>query len=386
MKELIYVALGCIFVFLIFFLFRKTRLKADVYLVATNVILFVFLLSYLSSTEQLQVWNYLLVNLMPFWLFPTFLSYGLSLIDSETPPFRRYPWIFFFAIVFTIYFLVDVLLVGKYSTAELEHLYLEPNVFQHIFFKSNKIFAIVVMLWFLKQLRGYYKKVSNNYSYIEGLQLGWLRNFMIVIIANYSFSLIAFILYNFKILGSIELVYLLVNLGILLAVFYLTYYGIQQYNVAQFENAMSGKGIRNTAAGKNQGRVDESSKYVTSPLSEAQIESYYTQLVELFDKEKIYREPKLKVDQVAIRLNIRTHYLSQVINTRYESSFYDFVNRYRVGELKDKLQDPKNDNLTILALAYDAGFNSKASLNRIFKEYTGITPSQFKSKLHRKSS
>ena len=56
---------------------------------------------------------------------------------------------------------------------------------------------------------------------------------------------------------------------------------------------------------------------------------------------------------------------------------FDFVNGYRVDEVKSRLKDPKNSQYTILSIAYDSGFNSKSSFNIIFKKFTGLTPSQF---------
>jgi AraC-like DNA-binding protein len=58
-------------------------------------------------------------------------------------------------------------------------------------------------------------------------------------------------------------------------------------------------------------------------------------------------------------------------------NFYDFVNRYRLEEFKKLASDPKNRQFTMLALAFDCGFNSKSSFNRYFKKATGQTPSQY---------
>ena len=67
------------------------------------------------------------------------------------------------------------------------------------------------------------------------------------------------------------------------------------------------------------------------------------------------------------------------MNLELKKNFYTFVNELRIEEVKEKLRDPKNDNLKILSLAYDSGFNSKATFNRIFKQYVGLTPLEFKS-------
>ena len=78
-------------------------------------------------------------------------------------------------------------------------------------------------------------------------------------------------------------------------------------------------------------------------------------------------------------LDISSHNLSEVINTRFRQNFFDFVNSYRIKQVKRELSDSKNSPFTVLALAFDAGFNSKSSFNTIFKKHTGRTPSEFRS-------
>ena len=58
--------------------------------------------------------------------------------------------------------------------------------------------------------------------------------------------------------------------------------------------------------------------------------------------------------------------------------FFDFINEYRLDEVKQALTDPAKQHLKILAIAFDAGFNSKTSFNTIFKKHTGMTPSEYR--------
>ena len=58
-------------------------------------------------------------------------------------------------------------------------------------------------------------------------------------------------------------------------------------------------------------------------------------------------------------------------------NFYHFVNYYRVEKVKESIAENKNQNLTLLAIAYDSGFNSKTTFNTIFKKFTGQTPTQY---------
>lgn len=77
-------------------------------------------------------------------------------------------------------------------------------------------------------------------------------------------------------------------------------------------------------------------------------------------------------------MNISTHHLSQAINQNLNTNFYKFVNAYRVEEVKKKLKNPEFEKYSILGIAFESGFNSKSTFNKIFKEETGMTPSEFK--------
>jgi AraC-like DNA-binding protein len=94
----------------------------------------------------------------------------------------------------------------------------------------------------------------------------------------------------------------------------------------------------------------------------------------------LYRNPKLSLSDLSRSVDISERVISDVINQQLGKNFFQFINEYRVEEIKKRLKDPSNDHLKILSLAFDAGFNSKASFNRVFKSYTGQTPKDYKSK------
>lgn len=101
------------------------------------------------------------------------------------------------------------------------------------------------------------------------------------------------------------------------------------------------------------------------------------ELKELMDTSKPFLNPKLTIHDLAQEINIPSHQLSRVINTEFHCNFFEFINSYRIEEFKRNVLSPGIEKFTILALAFDCGFNSKSAFNRIFKEYTGITPGEF---------
>ena len=114
-------------------------------------------------------------------------------------------------------------------------------------------------------------------------------------------------------------------------------------------------------------------------LNPEAVEEILQRLTYLFQIEKIHRNDRLTLDSLSERLSLQPYQLSGIINGRVGKSFSDFVAAYRVEDVKKRLSDP-GETANILNIAFDAGFGTKASFNRIFKEQTGQTPSEFKRK------
>ena len=95
-------------------------------------------------------------------------------------------------------------------------------------------------------------------------------------------------------------------------------------------------------------------------------------------QDKLYLDPELTLQKLAASVGEKPHILTSFLNGKMGISFNDFVNKHRVQESIRRIQDPANDHLNITAIGLDAGFNSKSSFNRIFKQITGRTPGTFR--------
>ena len=95
-------------------------------------------------------------------------------------------------------------------------------------------------------------------------------------------------------------------------------------------------------------------------------------------QDKLYLEPELSLSDLAVKLKTNTSVLSAAINSNFGKNFNDFVNEYRVEEFKKQIKLPENQHYTLLAVAFDCGFNSKATFNRAFKKFTGQAPKAMK--------
>ena len=96
------------------------------------------------------------------------------------------------------------------------------------------------------------------------------------------------------------------------------------------------------------------------------------------DSQRPYLDPDLSLPSLAERLGLARNTLSYVINQRLGRNFYDFVNEYRVKEVKRLMEDPARRDHKLLAIAFDAGFNSKPAFNAVFRKMTGLTPSDYR--------
>ena len=92
---------------------------------------------------------------------------------------------------------------------------------------------------------------------------------------------------------------------------------------------------------------------------------------------KPYLNPDLNLSDLAELLEMNRAQLSQVINAGFNKNFNDFINEFRVNVFIEKLKIGEHKQLSLLGIAYDCGFNSKATFNRVFKKITKTSPSQY---------
>jgi AraC-like DNA-binding protein len=118
-------------------------------------------------------------------------------------------------------------------------------------------------------------------------------------------------------------------------------------------------------------------KYQKSGLSEAQAVQIQKDLHHLLRIEKLFKNSDLSLSDLAERMGVHPNYLSQVINEREGMTFQEYLNTLRVEEFKSLAGKAYLQHYTLLALAFECGFNSKSSFNRYVKKVTGLSPSDY---------
>jgi AraC-like DNA-binding protein len=92
---------------------------------------------------------------------------------------------------------------------------------------------------------------------------------------------------------------------------------------------------------------------------------------------KPYLNSKLTLAELSEISGINTHLLSRIINERHQQNFFNYINNFRIEEFKKIIDREESKNLTLLAIAYEAGFNSKTTFNTAFKKITNQTPREY---------
>ncbi|MBD0404643.1 AraC family transcriptional regulator [Flammeovirga sp. EKP202] len=123
-------------------------------------------------------------------------------------------------------------------------------------------------------------------------------------------------------------------------------------------------------------KIEEPEKITIIKSNRLQSDMEYLQKV--MEVEELYLDHELTLEKLSTKVGFSTKKVSIILNQGFKKSFYHFINIYRVEEFKKRVHQIENQDLTLLAVAYDCGFNSKSTFNYIFKKETGETPHQYK--------
>ncbi|MEL6276738.1 MAG: helix-turn-helix domain-containing protein, partial [Bacteroidota bacterium] len=188
---------------------------------------------------------------------------------------------------------------------------------------------------------------------------------LIVLITLSSFSLV----FQLDALFPAQSPGTLGNALLCIFVIILGYWGIQQTPVLLGQSLeKANPTVVNSAA----------SREASSATTKLDKDTYwYQKLLVLLEEQKLYLNPHLTLGSLAEELGIPAYRLSQLLSTKAGQRFFDFINAYRVKVFKNKVQRGDHLEKTLLSIAFECGFNSKAAFNRAFKKLEGTTPSAY---------
>lgn len=222
-------------------------------------------------------------------------------------------------------------------------------------FIGTFISLAIYLLTSLRLLSRYQKWVNNHFSEVSKLKLNWLRvvlAIMLVLCVQWFVEVILREGFNNYIFN-----YSILILGI--ATLVLAFGGIRQSNLSEVSF------------------VEE------IPEAKAMVDFIDDELIKMIidqmEKEKDYLNPTLTLKDFAKAMDQSPRLISQHINHGLNQSFIDFVNTYRVNEVKRRIESDDKKKYTLLAIGFDSGFNSKSTFQRIFKKHTGVAPGDYQS-------
>jgi AraC-like DNA-binding protein len=312
-------------------------------------------------------------TVLEMYSFPFFtFTYGpllLLYVRFMTIPQRKFNWFSFVHFIpFIAFFVISVIFRSTPLVRDLRTFF-KPDEFISLriiysicFFLSITIYSILAFI----EIKRHQDNMKNLVSYTSGLiTLNWLK------IISISFYVAYFILFM---LGGLNMIgnyipfdpYFIIFGFIALFTFSISFYGIKQ-------PVIFGQVVKTNGDFKK-----DPEKYVKSGLRDKQAEDHLNKLINYVENYKPYLDRDLTIQELSGVTGIQKHHITQVLNEKYKRNFFTFINEYRVKEVIERFSDPKFNNYTILAIAFDAGFNSKTAFNSIFKTQTGLTPSQYR--------
>ena len=372
MNYFFYIAVFNAFFFSLLLFQKKSRMIHDNILIVWLVYLGLFIGSYsLYSHELFTQFNILSSSFISlFMLQGIFLYLYASKLVSKQNRFNKKTLLHLLPFAaFNLYLLVASFFPDIAHEIRIENVH--TNMHHPLLFQ---LFLIITLLsgpfYFILTLRLFKKhdiNIFNNFSSIDTINLEWLRKLVIIFGVIWTVLIIITVIHH--IFNLFSMVFCTDSLFLTLSVFVILigYFGLKQKVI--FENELEEPLVLE----------EEKLKYSGSTLKDDEASEYAEKLIEYMRLEKPYLNPDLTLTKLASDIDISTHHLSQIINEQFKLNFFEYINQFRVEEVKSRIIDPKFEPYSLLGIAFDSGFNSKSSFNRIFKKFTNQTPSQFKS-------
>jgi len=358
--------------FAVLLLQKKPRALHDKILFYWMVYLGLFTALYTFSNHEL----FAQINHISSFIISLFLLHGPFLflyVDSLTSGRRKFsprslthfvPFSFFF-----IYLVIAGWFPQYSEKIRMDHVAIgvEPPLVFVVFLIITAISGPVYFWVTFMKINKIRKSILNNYSTTKDINLEWLKTLIYIFGLIWSALIITAVIHHvfhyFSMTFCTDGLFLSLSAFIILVGFF----GLRQKEIfTRFQEP------------DIEFVTDPKVKYQNIPLSETEMADYIAKINGIMEQKKPYLDPELTLPALAALIDIPSYQLSRVINEKFGRNFFDFINGYRVNEVKEKINDPAFQNLSILGIAFECGFNSKSAFNRIFKKMTGLTPSEYK--------
>ncbi len=229
---------------------------------------------------------------------------------------------------------------------------------------------VVYTLLIIRMLNRHKRNIADFFSNeSSGINLLWLRMIaLLFIFCNIVISLLVlitpFVTRSFTFKPGI-----FVDYGLTIFIFIFSLFSGRQREIYS-DTAKSGRWKNITD--------EPDRRYGKSGLKDEDAAQYLSLIQSYIENDRPYLDSELTIDAISKSTGIKRHYITQILNESLGVNFNTYINNYRIRYVIEKMKDSECTEDSILALALDAGFNSKATFNRVFKNYTGLTPSGYR--------
>lgn len=213
------------------------------------------------------------------------------------------------------------------------------------------VYGCVTFLTLIVLIRGYHRQLKERFSYQENINLNWL----LAILNTFFLILLVWVVSCFVVDADFDNLYMLCNLVLWMFISYFVY--------------------------RHESVIDELSDVdmvlVSEEPTENEVSGLASEVIRLFEVDKIYLDSKLKLSDVARRVGTNRTYLSRYFNQENGKTFYDFVNNYRIKYAEQLLLET---TAPLLEISERSGFNSLSTFRRVFTATHGCSPSEYRNR------
>ena len=224
-------------------------------------------------------------------------------------------------------------------------------------------------IWSLIRIHRHRNKIKQWFSNTDKLTLRWLEYLSIGL--GIIWCLVLFF--------SDDMIFI----GVVLLVIFIGMFGINQLPIFYAHKDILDKTVHPDPPSFDEFNAPDDDpetnvvRYAKSGLKEPEATNLHQKLIQLMEEKELYKQNEITLADLAALLDTHPNYLSQVINEKEGKNFYNYINTLRVEAFIQASALPDKKHYSLLALAYDCGFNSKSTFNKYFKAHTGKSPSEY---------
>jgi AraC-like DNA-binding protein len=357
---------GLVLVILIRKQSQESPQKILIWIFLSILFVFLFYYSYLHRIRLLFYATFIFSDSTDVFIGPLILVYVKGIIGDLKNSVKDNMVHFIFPLVYLLAISIPAFLNMVFESFDTEYFEkLQPLLLFTILYS----YAYCIVTYF--KLINFQKLMKLNFSNLENRDLNWVKQLLIASMIILTIDISTSVYEAFVGDLGLEVGYISV-IPIVFMVTYLGYYGILQSTVLLPK-------FLNDNIDQNRGNGNPLEKKYS--YDSIELKNISELLTNLMTNEKLYLDEDITLSSLAEILKVPAKKLSSVLNQSMNTTFYDYINSLRIEEVKNRLASSDVEKYTLLAIAFDCGFKSKSSFNRIFKKVTLVSPSAYKKKL-----